>query len=89
MADRPAGKLEVDRLAVDAGPCGPGGRVPAPEPEGYDNMMQKVQETIAGVYLQVENDSAFVVGGKTCWKQTAVGRRFCAGLIGSMRVCRG
>ena len=59
------------------------------EPEGYDNMMQKVQETPAGGCLQVENVRAFVVGGKTCWKQTAVGRYFYTGLIGSMRMCRG
>jgi len=51
--------------------------------------MQKVLETTAGGGLQDENDSDFVVGGKTCWKQTAVGRCFCTGLIGSMRVSRG
>ena len=58
------------------------------EPEGYDNMMQKVQETPAGGCLQVENDRAIVVEGETCWKQTTVGRCCYAGLIGSMRMCR-
>ena len=51
-------------------------------------MMQKVQETTAGGCLQVENDSAIVVGGKTCWKQTTVRRYFYPGLIASMRMCR-
>ena len=72
-----------------AGPCWPNGRVPAPEPEGYENVMHKAQENTVGGCLQVENDVAFVVGGKTCWKQTRVGRYFCTGLIGSMRMCRG
>ena len=67
----------------------PDGRVPAPEPEGYDNMMQKILETTAGGCLQVENDGAFVVGVKTCWKQTTVGRCCCNGRIGVMRTCRG
>jgi hypothetical protein len=52
-------------------------------------MMQKVLETTAAGCLQVENDSAFVVGGKTCWKQTTVGRYCYTGLIGSMRMCGG
>jgi len=51
-------------------------------------MMPKVLETTAGGCLQVENDSAFVVGGKTCWKQTTMGRYLYTGLIGSMRMCR-
>jgi len=51
--------------------------------------MQKVQKTTAGGCLQVENDSAFVVGGTICWKQTTVGRYFYTGLIGSMRMCGG
>ena len=72
-----------------AGPCWPDGRVPAPEPDGYDDMMQKVLETTSGGCLQVENDSAFVVGVKTYWKQTTVGRYFYPGLIASMRMCRG
>jgi hypothetical protein len=83
------GKLEVDRLAADAGPSGPDARAPAPEPEGYENMMQKVQETIASGYLQVENDSAIVVGGRgTCWN-TTVGCDCYTVLIGSRRMCRG
>lgn len=56
---------------------------------GTTPMMRKVQENTAGGSLQVENDSAFVVGGKTCWKQTTVGRYLYTGLIGSMRMCRG
>ena len=52
-------------------------------------MMQKVEETSAGGCLQVEKDSALVVGGKTCWKQTTVGRYYYAGLICSMRMCGG
>ena len=52
-------------------------------------MMQKVLETTSGGCLQVENDSAFVVGVKTYWKQTTVGRYFYPGLIASMRMCRG
>ena len=52
-------------------------------------MMQEVLETTAGGCLQVENDSAIVVGSETCWKQTTA-RRYCdTGLIGSMRMCRG
>lgn len=52
-------------------------------------MMLEVLETTGGGCFQVENDSAFVVGGKTCWTQTTVGRYFYTGLIGSMRMCRG
>lgn len=52
-------------------------------------MMQKVQETPAGGCLQVESDSAFVAGGKTCCKQTRVGCYFYTGPIGSMRMCGG
>ena len=51
-------------------------------------MMQKVQETIAGGYLQVENDSAIVFGGGTCWN-TTVGCDCYTVLIGSRRMCRG
>ena len=51
--------------------------------------MQKVLETTASGCLQVENDSAIVVGGETCWKQTTVGRYADTGLIGSMQMCRG
>jgi hypothetical protein len=51
-------------------------------------MMKKVQEPIAGVYLQVENDSAIVVGGGTCWN-TAVGCDCSTVLMGSRRMCRG
>ena len=51
-------------------------------------MMQEVLETTGGSCFHVENDSAFV-GGKTCWKQTTVGRDFYTGLIGSMRMRRG
>lgn len=52
-------------------------------------MTQKVLETTARGCLQVENESAFAVGGKTCWKQTTVRRYYDTGLIGSMRMCRG
>jgi len=52
-------------------------------------MMHKVLETTAGGCLQVDNDSAFVVGGKTCWKQTTVGHCLYTGRIGSMRMCGG
>ena len=51
--------------------------------------MQRVQATTAGGYLQVENYSAFVGGGKTCWEQTTVGCDHYTCLIGSMRMCRG
>ena len=51
-------------------------------------MMQKVLGTTAGGGPQAESDSAFVVGGRTCWKQTTVGRYLYTGLIGSMRMCR-
>jgi len=52
-------------------------------------MTPKVEGTTAGDCLQVENNSAIVVSGKTCWKQTTVGRYFYPGLIGSMRMGRG
>ena len=51
--------------------------------------MQEVLETTAGGCLQDEDDSAIVVGGKTCWKQNTVRRYFYSGLIGLMRMCRG
>ena len=63
------GKPEVDRLAA----CWTllAGRPRSGSGTGgvRTNMVQKVLETTAGGCLQVENDSAFVVGGKTCWKQ--------------------
>jgi len=50
-------------------------------------MMQPVLKPTARGCLLAEHDSASVVGGKTCWKQTTVGRCYYIGLIGSMRMC--
>ena len=52
-------------------------------------MMQDVHATTADGYLQVDNDSAFVVGRTTCWKPATVGCDCQTVLYGSVRMCRG